>query len=133
MGVSNPSDYFIGVENIYAFKGYCHHKSYEAFEAAIARHQYPSRYRLLFFSLFDTVTSPYYVSKKICEVALYVWNLSNAKDGEGNSFHWEQLPLIIGLSVFQLSIPFICTAIRISSSATGLLIPKYALEGWKLA
>ena len=133
MGVSNPTDYYIDVENLYTFKGHCHRKSYEAFKAAIEQQQYPSRFSLIFFCLFDTVTSPLYLAKKICEVALYIWNLSNLKDSEGNSLYLEKAPTIIGLMLFQLANVMVCTAIRVFSSVLGLAHPKYALEGWKLA
>ena len=125
--------YFVNLSNNYAFKSYCHQKSGEVFEAAIQQEHYPSRFYLLFVGLYATAAAPFYIAKKILEIILNVWNLSNLKDSEGDSFHADRLPAIIELATVQLTLPIACTAIRICSSVLGLLIPKLALAGWKIA
>lgn len=133
MGPVHSTDYFVSLSNHYAFKSYCHQKSGEVFEAAIEQQHYPSRFYLLFAGLYVVAATPFYVAKKICEIALFLWNLSNLKDSDGNSFHADQLPAIIELATVQLALPIACAAIRICASVSGLLIPKLALAGWEIA
>lgn len=133
MGGANPIDYFVNVDNQYAFKLLCHNKSLQAFEIAIREERYPSRLSLVYLGAYNALASAFCVIGRIGEIALYIWNLSNQKDHEGSSVRFHHLASIIGLSAFQLSIPIMCTAIRISACLVGLLVPRLALEGWKIA
>jgi len=123
----------VNLTDPYAFYGYCHRKSREALDIAVRQQQFPSRFSLLIYGLCDIVTALPCIVKKISEIALYLWNLSHLKDQEGNSLHLDRMPAILSLVALQLSIPIVCTAIRIFAAAAGLVTPKYALYGWKIA
>ena len=102
--MSDPVSYYVSLDNNYAYKAYCHSKSIEAFEKAMTKELYPSRYNLLFSSLYDTLATPFLVVKKVYNIVLYVWNLTYLKEQEGNAFRFYHIPSIIGLTGFQLPI-----------------------------
>lgn len=127
------NNHFINLDNYYDFKAHCHRSSIRAFDSALEEQHYPSRFNLLFLAACEVPAAPVPLIRKIVEIALYFWNLSHQKDPQGFSFHVDYLPSLVGWVSFQLTMPLLCTAIRMGAAVSGLLDPKHALRGWKLA
>lgn len=124
--------YHIELNNDYEFKSHCTQKSIETFEFAIKNNLPPSRLNLLIVLISDTITAPIYLTQQSAELAFDIFRIINLKTEDKKNSEW----FVIDLSkviFFQLFIPVVCTAIRISATALGLIFPSLALKGWKIA
>lgn len=129
----NPNHYFIQCDNQYSFQACCHEESKRALDYAFKQAKYPNRFTLLMFGVSDAIYGVFYLIKKITEIACFTWNLYLVKDSKENCFHRRELASNAGVITLHLGLPIICTAIRVASSAVGIISAKYALMGWIIA
>ena len=121
----------ITLNNDYEFKYYCNQKSVEAFEFAI-QSQYPLSHSKLFLILIsDTLNAPFYLARKSFELAIDIFRVIDLKMEEP-TIKWSVQDLT-EMIAFQLFIPYICLAIRLSAIALGFISPSLTLRGWKIA
>ncbi len=130
----NVVPHHLTLKNEFEFKSQCALQSIKAFEGAIDHQHYPTRINFACIFLTEISLSPFYLAWKVNEAILYsFWHLLNPKDKNKQLFEIKNLCHLSGLLIFQFSIPFICTAIRICATISGLLVPYWALRGWKIA
>jgi hypothetical protein len=125
--------HYVKFNNEYEFQCYCARQSMEAFQKAIDRKSYPSRYSLIFLLFADVSSTPFYLARKITEVVLHIWTIFTLQERERHLLHFKNVSHLAGLTIVQLAIPLTCTAIRICATLSGLLCPRWALYGWKVA
>lgn len=124
--------YHIDFNNDCEFKYHCTKESIKAFDKTIDSKTYPTRPGIFLILLSDLITSPFYLAKKIVDLAVYIFHLMNIKNEDLRKIDWSTSDLC-GIIIFQLFNPIACTAVRISSAVIGLVIPSIALKGWKIA
>lgn len=132
MNVDNR-DRFVALDNEYLFHCYCSQKSIDAFDLTIANDDYPSRFYLILIGVAEILYSPFYLVKKIYEIVVHLWHFSNINEIKGKSGHFSNLSDTLGLITLQILTPLLCTVIRISAAMLGILYPRLAIEGWKIA
>jgi hypothetical protein len=128
-----PSQTHITLDNEYEFKGYCNRQSIQAFEIALNQKSYPSTSRFAVILVTDLIYTPFYLIAKISEVVFHFWNLIILKEIERKPFQVTHISSLAKFLSLQLSIPLVCTAIRISATIAGFIVPCWALQGWKIA
>ncbi len=127
-------DTYINLHNQYEFKQYCSYQSIKIFDLALKKDLYPSRKHLIWTLGVNTLTFPLYLAHKVTHLALYLFTLICLKEEQRReSFTVTHLPDFLCLIALQLLLPLTCVAIRIYATIAGLVVPRSALEGWRLA
>lgn len=126
--------YHHNLKDKFDFKEHCARKSVDIFEEAYEQGIYPSRKGLFVILIKDVVYSPFFLVGKIGEIVLNVFNDLLSLDKPWHIFFKViDLPQYSVFFALQFTLPFLFTAIRISSTVLGLLVPPLALLGWKFA
>ncbi len=125
--------YCVNLDNEYEFKIFCHEKSLEAFDIAIAQDCYPSRFRLFTLLVSEVVSDLFYLAKKLVEIAFHILYILSQQLEEQRPFNIRSLSNLVALLTIQFCLPFVCTAIRILATVSGFLVPRWAVQGWRVA
>jgi|GEM_PF-2737798 len=123
----------ITFRNEYHFKLYCSEQSIKAFDVSIKEVDYPSRFRLLKIIFMEGIATPYYLAIKLSEIVYHIFYLFAAEVDEQTPSHSRKVLDLAPLIALGLLLPYVLTAIRLSSTVLGLFFPWLALEGWKFA
>lgn len=130
----NITNYHIKLSHEYEYKHHCSEMSSQIFEVALKEKLYPSRFDLLSNLIQETVYAPFYFMRRTAEIAIYTSNLLRSERSmDCSGIRALNLKDVASLLTLQILIPLVCTAIRLCATVSGLLIPYYALRGWKLA
>ncbi|WP_068470361.1 hypothetical protein [Candidatus Protochlamydia phocaeensis] len=116
----------------YEYQLICSKKSIAIFDAALECGFCPSRFSIAVNLMGDIASCPFYLICKIAFVAHHFFSFLFLNTHR-TPLTVKLISHLIFLSSLQFLFPLVCTVIRIASSSFGLIIPLWAIKGWRLA
>jgi hypothetical protein len=126
-------NYYLSLNNTHEFKYHCHQTSIRAFEVIQEKEKFPSRFSLIAILTAEIIIAPFYIAQKLVEIAVNLFLILNAKAEAIKSLQLRNISTLVGLTIVQLLLPFVCLALRIGGTTLGILSPPLSVRAWQLA